>query len=92
MFMRQVKAGHLYNTTGARPVETIEGRHETITLYRTRSKRFFLHIVGDMNSLCAGYDKDYDCLTVGEKILPVSWGEAQQIMTVFKEREQKDDD
>ena len=90
--MRQVKAGNLYSTSGARPIETIEGKHERITFYKTRSQRFFLHIVGDMCSLCAGYDKEYDCLTIGEKILPCSWGEAQRIMQTFKEREQKDDD
>lgn len=87
--MRQVKAGYLYSTTSARPIERAEGQHETITLYRTRSRRFFLHIVGDVHSLCAGYDRKADRLCTGEKILPVSWEEVQRILEVFREREQK---
>lgn len=87
--MRQVKSGHLCDTERARPIESIKGKHESITLYHTRSRLFFLHIVGDVSSLCSGYDKEHDCLITGEKILPVSWEEGQRILQTFKEREQK---
>lgn len=71
--MRQVKSGHLCDTERARPIESIKGKHESIILYGTRSKRFFLHIVGDVCSLSAGYDRKADNLITGEKILPISW-------------------
>lgn len=85
--MKRSIAGHQYSTETARPVETIEGSHETITLYKTKVKRFFFHITADTYSICAGYDKERDCVVSREDILPVSEEEAQRIMMAFKEKE-----
>ena len=85
--MRRSIAGHLYSTETARPIQSIKGRHETITLYRTKAKRFFLHITSDTASIFAGYDKRQDKVIPRGDLLPVSEEEGQRIMNAFKEKE-----
>ena len=85
--MRRSIAGHLYSTETARPIQSIKGRHETITLYKTKAKRFFLHITADTHSIYAGYDKEKDEVIPREDILPVSMKEGQRIISSFKEKE-----
>lgn len=85
--MKRSIAGHLYNTGTAKPIERVVGKHERLTLYRTKAKRFFLHITADTASIYAGYDKRQDKVIPREDLLPVSEEEAQRIMTAFRERE-----
>ncbi len=84
--MKRSIAGHLYSTETAKPIESIRGEHETITLYQTKVKRFFLHITADTHSIYAGYDKKSDCVVPKEDILPVRTEEAKRIMNSFRGR------
>lgn len=85
--MKRSISGHLYSTETARPIESIKGRHEAITLYITKVKRLFLHIEADTASIYAGYDKRQDKVIPRQDILPVSQEEAHRIMDAFKEKE-----
>ncbi len=86
MYMKRSIAGHLYSTETARPIESIRGEHEIITLYQTKVKRRFLHITADTHSIFAGYDKKKDCVMPREDLLPVSEEEGHQIISAFKQR------